>query len=65
MTEAQAVALLRKMCAEAGGQAAWARAHDISPQWVCDILAGRRAITDRVAKALDLLPQRVYLKRSA
>lgn len=33
---------LRSACDAAGGQAAWARDHGVSPQYVCDVLTGGR-----------------------
>lgn len=48
-------ALLRSECRRAGGQAAWAVAHDMSPQFVCDVLKGRREITERMANALGFV----------
>ncbi|NBW16491.1 MAG: XRE family transcriptional regulator [Caulobacteraceae bacterium] len=35
-----------------GSQAAWASKHGFSPQYITDILHGRRDITDRLANAL-------------
>ena len=43
---------LADACAVAGSQQAWAAAHGISPQFVCDVRQGRRAPTDRLARAL-------------
>lgn len=38
----QVLALLRRRCEEAGGQAAWAKANRVSPAYVSDVLNGRR-----------------------
>lgn len=43
---------LRRACREAGGQKAWAAEHGIAPQHVCDVLAGRREMSDRILGAL-------------
>lgn len=45
---------LRRACAAAGGQKAWAEAHGIAPQHVNDVLACRREVSDRVLAALGL-----------
>lgn len=44
--------VLADACAAAGSQQAWACANGISPQFVCDVLQGRRAPSDRLARAL-------------
>lgn len=44
--------LLRRECEAAGSQAAWAQAHDFSASFVCDVLLGRRDVTESLAKAL-------------
>ena len=44
--------VLADACTVAGSQQAWARENGISPQFVCDVLQGRRAPTDRLARAL-------------
>ena len=43
---------LADACAAWGSQQAWARENGISPQFVCDVLQGRRAPSDRLARAL-------------
>ena len=45
---------LRRACRLAGGQATWAAAHGLTQQHVCDVLAARRQISDRVLAALGL-----------
>ena len=53
ISEYQLVAnVLADACACAGSQQAWARENGISPQFVCDVLQGRRAPTDRLARVL-------------
>jgi hypothetical protein len=44
--------VLADACVVAGSQQAWARENGISPQFVCDVLQGRRAPSDRLARAL-------------
>ena len=44
--------VLADACTVAGSQQAWARENGISPQFVCDVLQGRRAPTERLARAL-------------
>lgn len=46
--------VLRVACELAGSQAAWAREVGLSPQYVTDILAGRRRPTDHVLGLLGL-----------
>lgn len=43
---------LTDACVLAGSQQAWARENGVSPQFVCDVLQGRRAPTERLARAL-------------
>jgi hypothetical protein len=44
--------ILRQRCAEVGGQRAWSRINGISGQYVCDVLSGRKHVSDRLAKSL-------------
>ena len=44
--------ILRKACETAGSQRQWASKHAFSEQYVCDILLGRREISEQIAKAL-------------
>ncbi len=46
---------LAQQCAAAGGQAQWGRAHGFSRSYVCELLSGRRDISDGVAIALGFL----------
>lgn len=55
LTGAEAVAILRSACAAAGGQSAWAARHGFSPQYVCDVLRGRRDVSEALANALGLV----------
>lgn len=51
-TEEQMRTLLWMRCVAAGGQCEWARQHKVSPQFVCDVVHGRRAVTETIADAL-------------
>jgi hypothetical protein len=44
----------RKACEQAGGQSAWARKHALTPQFVSDVLNGRREPNEAMLKALGL-----------
>ena len=44
--------VLADACVVAGSQKAWALENGISPQYVCDVMQGRRAPSDRLARAL-------------
>lgn len=48
-------ARLRAACKAAGGQKAWAEAHGMPQQYVCDVLACRRPIGPAVLRALGLV----------
>ena len=50
----QVRALLRRECDKAGNQAAWAKAHGVSPAYVSDVLVGRREPGDAILRALGL-----------
>jgi DNA-binding transcriptional regulator YdaS (Cro superfamily) len=54
MTPDEVRALLRKACAKAGSQKAWADAVNLSPQYVSDVLKGRLQPADNIAAALGL-----------
>ena len=55
MTDAQAVARLRKATAgERGAIKAWAEAKGLNYTYVVDVLSGRRPMSDTVAGALGL-----------
>lgn len=45
---------MRAGIAAAGSQRQWALANGLSPQYVCDLLSGRREMTDRVLARLGL-----------
>jgi hypothetical protein len=56
--------VLRLACKNAGGQATWAIAHNISKSYVCDVLKGRREIGEKILKELDLVRIVSYIRRS-
>lgn len=56
-TQADLLAILRSACDRAGGQQAWATAHGFSPQYVCDVLKGRRDVSEAMANALGFLKE--------
>jgi hypothetical protein len=47
-------------CDLAGGQKQWAVRHGVSPQYVCDVLQGRRNPGTAICKALKLKPVKLY-----
>lgn len=55
------IRMLRDACAAAGGQAAWARRHRISPGFVNDVLGGRGNPGERMLKALGLATVTKYV----
>lgn len=59
----QVLALLRRECEKAGGQAAWATAAGVSPAYVSDVLHGRRQPGDGILRHLAL--ERVTMYRRA
>ncbi len=48
------LALLRRRCDDAGGQASWAAANGVSPQYVNDVLHGRREPGEGILRPLGL-----------
>jgi hypothetical protein len=52
VTEDYMRSALAKACQEAGSQRQWALDHDLSEQYVSDILSGRRDVSEKVAAAL-------------
>jgi hypothetical protein len=53
--------LLERQCNIAGSQKNWARANSLSPQFICDVLKGRRDPSPRILDALGL--ELVYRKK--
>lgn len=43
---------LRKACEAAGSQKIWAEVNEVSPQYVTDVLQGKRGIGDKIANRL-------------
>jgi len=55
MTIDQVVRLLRRQCEAQGGQAAWAKAHGVSPAYVNDTLQRRRAPGAAILRGMGLV----------
>ncbi len=58
----QIIELLKKACAKAGSQKAWAGAQGLSQAYVSDVLQRKRGISDSVAKALGYRAVVTYQK---
>ena len=56
-TSADLLAILRAACVAAGGIRAWARANDVSSGHVCDVLAGRKEISEEMGNRLGFLKE--------
>ena len=54
MTADQVREMLRAECEKAGSVAAWADGHALSPQYVGDVLRGRRDPGESIASSLGL-----------
>jgi DNA-binding transcriptional regulator YdaS (Cro superfamily) len=63
LRETDVVSRLRAACKEAGGQARWASAAGVTPQYVSDVLLGRRAPGDAVVRPLGLERDVRYVAR--
>lgn len=63
LKEDDVVGRLRAACKAAGGQARWADLAGCSPQYVGDVLKGRRAPGDAVLAALGLQRRITYVPR--
>lgn len=61
LTEADMRNILRHRCEAAGGQKAWGEANMVSPQYVCDILNGRKEVSTNVAMKLGYERKVVFL----
>jgi hypothetical protein len=61
-TEEQVRKMLERQCHDAGGQKAWADLHNITQQYVCDVLQERRMAGRTIASALGL--RRIILYES-
>ena len=53
---------IRRACRDAGSQQAWAMSIGISPQYLNDILMGRKEPTDRVLAPLGLKRVTVFVR---
>ena len=63
MTDSDMIHLLKASIHIGGGSmASWAKKHGLSRSFVCDVLSGRRQITERLAKALGYQPARLWEK---
>ena len=62
MTDQQIIETLKSAVAKAGSQSAWATAHGFSRSFICDVLAGTRDVTDRLATALGFERARGWIK---
>jgi DNA-binding transcriptional regulator YdaS (Cro superfamily) len=54
MTDAEVQGVLRRACNDAGSQRAWADLHNVSDQYVSDVLKGRRRPGPAILEALGL-----------
>jgi hypothetical protein len=63
LRETDVVSRLRAACKEAGGQARWADIAGVTPQYVSDVLLGRRAPGDSVLRGLGLERDVRYVPR--
>jgi hypothetical protein len=60
-TSAEVIAVLRSECARCGGQGIWAREHKFSPQYVSEVLSGRKDVSEAMANALGYFRQVRFL----
>jgi len=60
-TAADLKKLLATACKEVGGQKTWADSNKVSPQYVHDVINGRRLPGKSIAKALGFSVQRVFV----
>ena len=54
MTTDDVLVLLRDECRKAGSQTTWAKAHDVSKQYVTNVLHGQNPPGDKILAALGL-----------
>jgi hypothetical protein len=54
--------VLENACKKAGGQRAWGRQHGISPAYICETLAERREVGEKILKALGYKSTVFYQK---
>lgn len=65
MSAADVVRILRRACEDLGGQKRWAEAAELSPQYVNDVLAGRKAPGELMCLALGLERVVTYRRRGS
>ena len=65
LTMTQMRAKLRTAVKDAGGQKQFAELIDVSPQYVCDCLKGRRDIGQSIARPLGFEPVTMYVRATA
>lgn len=63
MTEQEAIEYLRNACQKAGGQRQFAELHGFSTGYISDVLAGKRALADRILIALGIERVVTYRKK--
>lgn len=60
LSPADVTKMLAQACAQIGSQRAWADRHGFSPQYVCDVLSGRRDPSEAIANNLGLIRKIAY-----
>lgn len=60
LTEQEVRERLRAAIADAGGQRAFASAHDFTVAYVNDVVHGRRALADRILAAIGVERKVIY-----
>lgn len=60
MKVSEVVEMLSQACEDAGSQQSWAEANGLSPQYVNDVLKGRREPGQSIATALGLSKRSEY-----
>jgi len=65
LTKAEFLDVLRKACADAGSQAAWAELHNIPPSLVSEVLNGKRGVTETIMAPLNFEFVGVYRQKGA
>lgn len=56
----QVLDMLRAECAQVGSQYQWATKYKLSPQYLSDVLKGRRNVGPAILKALELEAVTLY-----
>lgn len=64
MNTEEILSRLRAECELAGSQTAWARTNGFSPAYICETLAGKKQVSERLADALGIDRLVVYRARS-